>query len=81
MLITRKNITQLLTGLLILVLISPASASVEDGLKAAEKDDYKTAFDKWQALAKNGNVHVQATVAVLYHTGQGVKKDYNKAFY
>ena len=24
---------------------------------------------------------VQATVAVLYHTGQGVNKDYKKAFY
>ena len=32
-------------------------------------------------MAQKGNVTVQATVAVLYHTGQGVKRDYQKAFY
>ena len=76
-----KNATQLLTVLLMLVLISPVSASYEEGLSAAQKDNYKTAFKKWKKLAQKGNVQVQATVAVLYHTGQGVKKDYKKAFY
>ena len=76
-----RSAVQLLTVLLMLVLISPVSASYEEGLAAAKKDDYKAAFKKWQALAKKGNVTVQATVAVLYHTGQGVKKDYKKAFY
>ena len=81
MLRTRKTPIQLLTALLILILISPVEASLEEGLKAAEKGDYKTAFNKWKKLAQKGNVTVQATVAVLYHTGQGVKRDYQKAFY
>ena len=76
-----KNALQLLTVLLMLVLISPVSASYEEGLAAAEKDNYKTAFSKWKKLAQKGNAKVQATVAVLYHTGQGVKKSYKKAFY
>ena len=77
----RKSAIKLLTVLLMVVLISPVSASYEEGLAAAKKDDYKAAFKKWKKLAQKGNVDLQATVAVLYHTGQGVKKDYKKAFY
>ena len=77
----KKNAIGVLTLLLMLVLIFPVSASYEEGLAAAKKDNYKVAFQKWEKLAKEGNVKVQATLAVLYHTGQGVKKDYNKAFY
>ena len=77
----KKNAIKVLTALLILILISPVSASYEEGLKAAEKDDYATAFKKWKKLAQKGDVKVQATVAVLYHTGQGVTKSYEKAFY
>ena len=77
----KKSAIQVLTLLLMQVLISPVSASYEEGLAAAKKDDYKAAFQKWKQLAQDGNVQVQATVAVLYHTGQGVKKDYKKAFY
>ena len=76
-----KSAISFLTVLLMFLPIFPLSASFEDGLKAAKKDDYKTAFKKWQALAKKGDVNTQATVAVLYHTGQGVSKDYKKAFY
>jgi TPR repeat protein len=77
----KKTAIPVLSLLLVLLPISPLSASYEEGLKAAEKDDYKTAFSKWHALAEKGDVKTQATVAVLYHTGQGVKKDYEKAFY
>ena len=77
----KKTAIPVLSLLLLSLPITPLSASYEEGLKAAEKDDYKTAFDKWHALAKQGDVKTQATVAVLYHTGQGVKKDYEKAFY
>ena len=77
----KKNAILVLTVLLMLVLIFPVSASYEEGLAAAKKDNYKVAFQKWKKLAQEGNVKVQATVAVLYHTGQGVKKDYEKAFY
>ncbi len=77
----KKNAIKVLTVLLIFIPISPVSASYEEGLRAAEKDDYKTAFKKWQKLAQNGDALVQATVAVLYHTGQGVARNYEKAFY
>ena len=77
----KKNATKLLTLLLLILLIPSVSASYEEALKAAEKDDYKTAFKVWKKLAQDGDVKVQATVAVLYHTGQGVSKDYEKAFY
>ncbi|MGD8558111.1 MAG: tetratricopeptide repeat protein [Gammaproteobacteria bacterium] len=77
----RKSAIISLTLLLSAIPIYPVSASYEDGLKAAEKDDYKTAFKQWQALARKGDVQTQATVAVLYHTGQGVSRDYEKAFY
>ena len=68
-------------ALLMFLLSSPVYASSGDGLKAAEMDDYKTAFKKWFAQAKNGNPSMQATIAVLYHAGQGVKQDYKQAFY
>ena len=77
----KKNAISVLSLLLILVPISPLLASNLEGLKAAEKDDYKTAFTQWQALANQGDVNTQATIAVLYHAGQGVNKDYEKAFY
>jgi len=67
--------------LLVFLLNSPVYGSADAGLKAAEKDDYQTAFNQWQALAQKGNSLMQATIAVLYHAGQGVKRDYQKAFY
>jgi len=80
----RKNVTShhiARIALLMFLLNSPVYAAQEEGLKAAEMDDYKTAFKKWYAQAKGGNVLMQATIAVLYHAGQGVKQDYNQAFY
>jgi len=63
------------------LLNSPVYAGSEAGLKAAEMDDYKTAFKKWITQANSGDTSMQATIAVLYHAGQGVKQDYKQAFY
>ncbi|NOZ53060.1 MAG: sel1 repeat family protein [Gammaproteobacteria bacterium] len=76
-----KYVIKLLTALLCSVLFLPVWANYDEGLAAAQKDDYKTAFSNWEKLAKNGDPNVQATVAVLYHAGQGVKQNYQKAFY
>ena len=77
----KKNAIAVLIALLLFLLMVPVSANYDKAYKAAEKDDYKTAFKEWKKLAQKGDVHVQATVAVLYHTGQGVKQDYEQAFY
>lgn len=77
----QKSALTALTLLLLSFQIYPVSAGIDEGLQAAEKDDYRTAFQKWRARAQKGDVDTQATVAVLYHTGQGVSKDYKKAFY
>jgi len=59
----------------------PLWAGAEKGLNALKHNDYKTAVKEWLPLAKKGNTDIQATLAVLYHTGQGVKQDYKKAFH
>jgi len=76
-----KYAMRLLTTLLCAALLSPVWANYDEGLAAAQKDDYQTAFSKWKKLAEDGDAKMQATLAVLYHTGQGVKKSYKKAFY
>lgn len=62
-------------------LIHPLWAGYEKGLEAFKKFDFKSAVKEWEPLAKKGDANIQATLAVLYHTGQGVKQDYKKAFH
>ena len=77
----KRSAIGVLTSLLTFVLIFPVGANYDKAYAAAQNDDYKTAFAEWEKLAQKGDMHVQATLAVLYHSGQGVKKDYEKAFY
>ena len=71
----------LLASLLTVFTLNPLYAKVDKGHQAAQKDDYKTAFKFWKKLAEKGDAERQATIAVLYHAGQGVKQNYKKAFY
>jgi hypothetical protein len=64
-----------------LISFNPCMANYEAGLAALNKYDYKTVYKEWKTLAEKGNADVQATLAVMYHTGQGVKQNYKKAFY
>lgn len=41
---------------------------------------YKAAYDIWLPLAEDGYAKAQATIAWMYHTGKGVKKDLAAAF-
>jgi len=41
---------------------------------------YETAYKIWLPVAENGYAKAQATIAWMYHTGKGVKKDMAKAF-
>lgn len=42
---------------------------------------YDQALKIWEPLANEGYAKAQATLAWMYHTGKGLKKDYSRAFY
>ena len=49
-----KNISKIL--ITFFLLSQPAHANdVEEGLKALNRGDYKTAFKKWKPMAEKGN--------------------------
>jgi TPR repeat protein len=81
MLKSPKTLMRLLYFLLISSLSFPLYASYEKGAAAISKNQFSKAYKLWLPLAKKGNTNVQATIAVMYHTGTGVKKSYKKAFY
>ena len=76
------NIFSSLIALILLqfTLSQPLLASYEEGLDAFQRLDFKSAVKKWKPLAKKGDHNIQATLGVLYHTGQGVKQSYKEAF-
>ena len=51
----------------------------EDGMKAYNNKDYKTAMGLYQKAANKGNVLAQNNLGLSYDNGQGVKQDYKKA--
>ena len=77
----RKTVIVITISLLISFINSPLWASYEKGLQAFQDNDFKTAYEEWKKLAEQGNPDIQSTIAVMYHTGVGVKQDYTKAFY
>ncbi|MFV2055049.1 MAG: tetratricopeptide repeat protein [Thiohalomonadales bacterium] len=81
MIITPKLPILSLCLLLISTLSSPLYASYEKGVAALSKNQFSKAYKLWLPLAQKGNTQVQAAIAVMYHTGTGVKQSYKKAFY
>lgn len=77
----KKSLILTTTALLFLLSNSPLWASYDKGLKAMQDNDFKTAYKEWKKLAEKGDAKIQSTIAVMYHTGVGVKKNYQKAFY
>jgi len=63
----------LLLGALLLPQISQAAYS--DGLAAYEAQDYPRAFQAWQAAATHGDSAAQASLAIMYHQGDGVAQN------
>ena len=51
----------------------------EEGLLAAQNEEYLTAFKLWKPLADKGDKHAQNGMGMLYHLGHGVKRDHLKA--
>ena len=51
----------------------------QDGLDAAQRQDYKTAYKLWLPLAEQGDAIAQYNLGQMYYEGQGVPKDYKEA--
>ena len=75
------SLSWLLSLMPCLVLIAkPVEAGeYEAGLAAIKKEDYQTAFRKWEPLAKKGNPDAQFGLGYMYLQGQGVVLNYKKA--
>ena len=54
-------------------------ATLDEGVKAANKGDYQTAKTIYEELASKGNVGAQYNLGIMYGNGYGVKQDYLKA--
>ena len=81
MITSSKPLMRILSLLLITFVSFPLCASYEKGAAALSKNQFSKAYTFWLPLAKKGDTNVQATIAVMYHTGTGVKQSYKKAFY
>lgn len=69
----------LLVSVLSLSLSIAQAASLNDGYKAAIKGDYDEAFTIIRSKAIDGDANAQFTMAMMYHSGLGVKMDEQEA--
>jgi len=52
----------------------------EDGMAAYNRGDYVPAMTVFRAMAQQGNAKAQHVLGVMYHRGQGVKRNPVRAF-
>ena len=66
---------------LVFILLSQSALAdeVQEGLNALNRGDYKTAFEIWKPLAKEGNSTAQFNLGLMYRNGEGVPQDYKTA--
>jgi len=68
--------------LVLLMFISSFTfANYHDGMNSYNRGDYKSAFNEWLPLARNGNAKAQTEIAAMYGNGDYVKEDWSKAAY
>ncbi len=72
-----KMMKRLIPVILILILMpvhvyADDEADFQDGLDAYEKNDYKTAIEKFKPLAKQGYAKAQYYLSGMYRSGLGV---------
>jgi hypothetical protein len=72
-----KNL--IIFSILAVCFVSIARSDVQKALDAQNRGDYETARKEFQALADKGDDKAMITLGVMYHTGEGVKQDYQKA--
>jgi TPR repeat protein len=59
---------------------SSVAGPFEDGVTAYERNDHSTALRHWRPLAEQGNPAAQSNLALMYAKGQGVPRDYVRAY-
>lgn len=59
---------------------SAMAGPFEDGISAYDRRDYSNAMRHWRPLADQGNPAAQSNVALMYAKGQGVPRDYVRAY-
>ena len=50
--------------------------TLDEGVEAFEKGDYKTALTVFEELALKNDADAQYNLGVIYGTGEGVNQDY-----
>lgn len=70
----------LFLALVLVVSVTPATASYESGLYAYSAGDYETARREWAPLAKAGDARSQYQLGMMYFKGEGVGVDNALAF-
>ena len=66
---------------LLLLTSAFVQAGFDEGLVAANKGDYQTAFKEWKPLAEQGDAAAQYNLGYMYNNGQGVSQNYTQAVY
>lgn len=71
-----KTLTTLLAAA---ALLHQAHAGVKEAVAAQKRGDFETARKEYQALAEKGDDKAMIDLGVMYHMGEGVKRDYSIA--
>ncbi|TXJ04161.1 MAG: sel1 repeat family protein [Acinetobacter sp.] len=66
---------------LLLLTSAFVQAGFDEGLAAADKGDYQTAFKEWKPLAEQGYASAQFNLGIMYDNGQGIAQNYTQALY
>ncbi|MDP6230648.1 MAG: hypothetical protein QF913_00560 [Nitrospinaceae bacterium] len=70
-----KFLSWILLGLVLFSGSSDAFRGVfQDGIYAAQRGDYKTAYELWLSLAEQGNVDAQYNLGQMYAEGRGFRR-------
>lgn len=63
-----------------LMAVSTIAGSLKDAKKAYDDGDHKNAVRLYKPLAEQGDAEAQYVLGYMYRTGEGVPKDYVKAY-
>ena len=66
---------------LLLLTSAFVQAGFDEGVTAAYKDDFQTAFKDWKPLAEQGDAAAQYNLGYMYNNGKGVPQNYTQALY
>ena len=65
-----------LAAVLLVSLVGPARAGLDEADRAYIRGDYATALKEDRALAEQGDVDAQFILGAMYDNGKGVPQDY-----